>query len=177
MTLYSVDIQKKLGAEYWTNRYIVEASDLAAASAIGEDIVDAERSVHSELVNFDKLRTSTVTKNDNNYIIVPLTGVGVLGETNAPIPLFNAARVDFGTNQGRPSRKYLRPGVSATYVQGTNWNTALYNALVSYGQAIVSLVGLRDVDGQEFLNSTAFRAIAMRQLRRGTKRKTQPVIS
>ncbi len=177
MALYSIDIQKVLGAEYWTNRYIVEAADVAAAAVIGESIVTVERSVHSELVTFDKLRASSVIKGDTNYVIVPLSGVGVLGETQAPAPLFNVARVDFGTNQGRPSRKYIRPGVSATYFSGSNWNTALYNALVAYGQAIALLVGIRDVDGQPFLNSTAIRAIGMRQLRRGTKRKQQPVIS
>jgi hypothetical protein len=38
MALWQVDIEKLLEGEYWTNRYIVSALNLADAASLGDDI-------------------------------------------------------------------------------------------------------------------------------------------
>jgi hypothetical protein len=46
----------------------------------------------------------------------------------------------------------------------------------NYGQPVAAVPEYVDVDGQPILTSSVFKSVGMRQLRRGTKRRLQPII-
>jgi hypothetical protein len=174
---WHVDIQKKMGSEYWTNRYIVEATTKAAAVVIGQSIVDAELDVHTNYVTIDKYRVSDGLPNTDVYSIVTIgqTGVDVAGASY--LPLFNCVRVDFNVADGRPSRKYLRlPLLEDDVLNGELTSGKITAISTNYASVLFNLAGYVDVDGQTFTGFSVIPAVAMRQLRRGSKRRTEEVI-
>lgn len=180
MPLFVVDIQKRYVTEYWTNRYCVSAADLGAAETIATAIVACERAIHLSTVEFDKARVSDFNPATDTYSILTLGGVGgVAISSNQMMPLFNCVRVDFNVSGGgRPSRKYLRGCLHhADMAAAFEVTQARRDAvLLNYGTPMASQTGYVDVDGQEIIQAVVHRDVAMRQLRRGTRRRTEPVI-
>lgn len=183
MALYKLDIEKQLGSEYWSNRYFISAGTLAAANAQAPMILACEASFHRTAILFTKYRVSDTVPGTDNFIVTPANVNGILPKNGAFLPLFNVVRSDFRVEgTGRPSRKYYRIGLCAgdavadfqhdptirTLVQ-TNLNT-LITALNDNDTPIV------DADLQAWVSSTTFIDISMRQLRRGTKQRTQPIL-
>ena len=163
-----VDIQKRLGGEYWTNRYFLGVGSVGEAAGYVPDIVAFEKSIHSVQVLFDRARVSDGIPGTDTYVIVPLTGTGGVAVPEGPLPLFNVVRVDFGVGGGRPSRKYYRCGLGDNLTAGPNWQLELigdYQAAVN--TFVNGPVPYCDVDGQIIISGTVFQSIAMRQLRRG----------
>ena len=170
-----VDIEKLYQGEYWTNRYIVAAADLIAAQSIGSQIVGIERAIHLSPVLFTRYRVSDGVKDTDVYIVANLNLFGTGNLDNAAmLPLFNVLRVDFNTQGGgRPSRKYLRGVLQENNIAYNDINApALTNYNTNYATPLAALAGFVDVDGQEIVQGSAYPFVAMRQLRRGSKRKT-----
>lgn len=176
MPLFQLDIEKSYQGEFWTNRYILEATDVNATLGTANIIVDAEQDVHNNIINFTKYRVSDIVKGTDNYVIVPINSVGGRVSVGSILPLFNVARVDFGVGIGRPSRKYLRIGFTEADIDGSVIVPALVTALQNYGALLVSLAQFVDVDAQPITSSAVVGTLQMRQLRRGSRRRTQPVI-
>lgn len=177
MALFSLDIEKRLGNEFWTNRYVLNATDIAGAVSVGATIVGYEREVHFSHVTFNKYRVSTLAADDDVFTIVPLVGGGSIDAAGlTPLPLWNVARVDFGAATGRPSRKYLRMGLTENGVDGNVLTSSMLSVLNAYGAALVALDAYVDVDNQAIVSYAVFSLVAMRQLRRGTRRRTTPVL-
>lgn len=176
MPLFKVDIQKLYEGEFWTNRYIVNTSDIETAANVGAAIANFERNIHSSAVSFDRYRVSDNVPNTDVFYSFPLIGFGELQSASDPLPLFNVLRVDFGVGPGRPSRKYFRVGLGATWVQGSEWHTDLITAAQTFGSDLLGLGALVDPQGTPWISVAARRSIGMRQLRRGTRQRTQPVI-
>lgn len=177
MPLFSIDIEKFYLAEYWTNRYIVNAENLAVADTYGAQIVEFERAVHVSVVQFTKYRTADTVEGNDVYKINPLGVNGLRSATGAPLPLFNVVRCDFGVASGRPSRKYLRLPLMAGEVSGNTLITGLVGLInVDYVESLVDAGFYVDVDGQPILNGNTMLNVGMRQLRRGSKRKAAPVL-
>lgn len=183
MPLYQIDIEKKLGDEYWTNVYYVERDDLAAANTDAGFIAGAEANMHLVSVQFTKARIRSAIQGDEIYVTRPLNFLGTRSLENNPLlPLFNVIRVDFAAVSGRPSRKFYRACLLAGHLTGVG---NLTNAIILTAQgAVDGLFGaggmpgvpLRDVDGQALTSASVFQAVGMRQLRRGSKRRTTPVL-
>lgn len=177
MPIFQVDIQKNLDTEYWTNVYHVQAADRAEAATIADDILSAERSIHQTRVVFPSMRIAPYPgPSEGTIVVVGLTG----GAPNDPyLPLFNVLRVDFSTPVGRPSRKYYRipipESVQENGVLSTSFQTDFSTA---YNLAMAPLYGgqLVDVDGQPLTFGRLIPNVGMRQLRRGSKRRLEPVI-
>ena len=180
MPLYQLDIEKSLGTETWTNVYHVNAGNLESCrDAIGLISV-AEKTFHGTVVTFTRGRARTKIEGDDNYIIVPIGGQGArdLGQY---LPLFNTFNVLWGAAQGRPSRKYYRGPLSENdqaggVLQGTiatQINTALNGLINNMPDIGCELV---DVDGDVLLEASAQLVVGMRQLRRGSKRRLQPIL-
>jgi hypothetical protein len=176
--LVSLDIQKYLRGEYWTNRYILDIASTSAGSVPAGQIVTAERSITIVDVQFVSYRISSIATGDDDYVVVPLETPGQRAISTQALPLFDVLRVDFGVGQGRPSRKYLR-GVLSEQDQ-TNYGELEASAQTffstNYGQPVAAVPEYVDVDGQPILTSSVFKSVGMRQLRRGTKRRLQPII-
>lgn len=180
MPLYTVDIQKRQGTEYWTNRWVVSAPSLGQASVLGGEIAGYEQDIHTTNVILDRHRTRPLVAGGDNYIIVPIGFAGAYdgGALSSQIPLFNVVRVDWAVAEGRPSRKYFRTGLTETMVEGSNLVES-YRAFVDARMEAMrtALAGaLVDVDGQAINSATVFPAVGMRQLRRGSKRRLRPII-
>lgn len=180
MPRFQVDIEKRLGTETWTNIYYVEAATSQDAVAPAGAIVVQEQSFHATGVEFTRLRVRSVAVGDEDYQIVPIAQQGQRALLSAVLPLFNVLRCDFtALGGGRPSRKFYRGcigaddlGADGRLVEGVAAaaNTAL-TALVT------NLTGeLVDVDGQALIGATVFRVVGMRQLRRGSRRRLEPVL-
>lgn len=179
MAQFKIDIQKSFTGLFWTNRYIVEAADLAAAADVGETIMGAEQTLTISAFTMDKYRVSTGLVGDDSYVIVPVNEPGSREATGALLPLFNVARADFAPASGRPSRKYLRCGITADDLSALvtfALDAAFVSALQAYADALVALPEFVDPQGQTFITGSAVQLVAMHQLRRGSRRPTEPVI-
>lgn len=172
--LWTVDVEKMFLGEYWTNRYVVAAADLASASVIGNAIVGIERAILFTPVLVTKFRVSDGAPLTDIYQVFNVNAFGVAtGTPELMLPLFNVVRFDFNTaGGGRPSRKYFRGALSEG---GIIFNSIHPDALTflnaQYAQPLVDLAGFVDVDNQQITSGSAYPFVSMRQLRRGSKRK------
>jgi hypothetical protein len=177
MTLFKIDIEKHLFGEYWTNRYVVNYPTINDAYNGSAFILDVEQDVHYSAVDFTKLRVSDFIANNDTFITIPTGGSGRRTVTSDRLPLFNVVRVDFGAGFGSPSRKYLR----GILVEGDTSFNDLTPAFVTfmttnYVQQLVPHAPYVDVDGQDINTGTVWPLVAMRQLRRGSRRRAAPII-
>lgn len=178
--LYTCDVQKTQGGEYWTNRYVIEAGTIFEAQAQADLIPGAEQLFHTTNVTLDRYRVRPLTPGGDQYIIVALGASGAYngGALDTQLPLFNCVRADLPVNLGRPSRKYYRTGLTEGMVAGPQLENA-YRTVVDN-----ALEGLRntmagswvDPDAQTILSVSVIPFVAMRQLRRGSRRRTEPII-
>lgn len=180
MPLYTVDVQKVQGTEYWTNRYVISSATLGAAAIDAEPIIAAEQAIHTWNVRLDRYRVRPLAAGGDNYIIVPLGADGTYngGALASQLQLFNVVRADFAVAEGRPSRKYYRVGLTESMVAGPTLEET-YRALVDAALETMRLDmggAFVDVDGQAINGATVFPATGMRQLRRGSRRRLTPII-
>lgn len=178
MPLFQVDIEKELGGEYWTNRYVVSAATLLEAATVGDSIVTIERNIHRTNVLFTKMRAADFVPGNDQFVIHTINGYGDLDiVAGQMLPLFNVLRVDFNTSIGRPSRKYLRLPLYEGDIIDAAFNPGFLTTMdTEYCANMLLLAAFVDVDGQQFLSASAMPKVAMRQLRRGSRRRTQPVL-
>lgn len=177
MPLFQVDIQKELGGEFWTNRYTVNATDMNVAIDIGGEITALERAVHLAAVTFERYRVSVPGEENDMYSITLVEQPGLITVTAAILPLFCAVRVDFGTQFGRPGRKYLRGCLDEAQVVGSVLETATRGAVGTlYADELIGAGYVTSPSGALFLSASVKSPIAMRQLRRGSRRRTEPIL-
>lgn len=176
MPLFQVDIEKKLGSEFWSNRYIVEAPNIGEAGNFGLQIVAVERTIHSTLVAFTKLRTSSTAVGDGIYNITPLSGSGNRSVVGTQLlPLFNTLRVDIRAATGRPSRKYYRGVLTENDINGdavTESFSTLADDLDQLAGATPPAPRIVDPDGEVLSSPLVMPNVQMRQLRRSRRRRT-----
>lgn len=177
MTLYQIDVEKRFQTEYWTNVYHVNADTLSAASALADQIVAIEQSVHFSDVVFTKARTSTAAPNDTVYTTNTYNLAGLVGSTDDRLPLFNVIRVDFNVYGSRPCRKYLRCPVNEGIMgpAGSVSSGWISSMLANYVNPLVTL-GIVSPNGSAITSGNVSPLVGMRQLRRGSKRRAQPIL-
>lgn len=175
---FQIDVEKVLDNEYWTNRYLVDSASINDARIAGNAIVAAEQAITKSYVHFTKFRVSDFTPGNDNFIIVPIDEPGGLtGASTDYLPLFNVVRVDFQAPLGRPSRKYLKLPLVEGEVSNQQVSSGLIAGVESdYISALLAVDDFCDPDGQHFVTGTVNQAVAMRQLRRGSKRRTTSII-
>jgi hypothetical protein len=176
--LVSLDIQKSWGGEYWTNRYILDVVDIPSGVTVADSIVGWEKDITLNIIEFVSYRLSDMIPGTDSYLVVPLTGFGERSVASQGLPLFNVLRVDFGVGLGRPSRKYLR-GVLVESDQsalGQLETASITEFAAAYVAPLVAITQYVDVDGQPIISGAVHPKVGMRQLRRGSKRKLEPVI-
>jgi hypothetical protein len=177
MPLYQLDIEKAFGSEFWTNRYILNAASLSAAVASIGGVINAERNITDQNVSFTRCRVADLDPNTDQYTIVPLNQVGARANLTNLLPLFNVLRVDFGVAEGRPSRKYLRGVLVEGDIDFTTISTSALTFFdTNYVDLLVPFDSYVDVDGEPIISGSVYPQVAMRQLRRGSRRRTEPII-
>jgi hypothetical protein len=174
---YNVDVQKSRGGIYWTNRYQLERNEPGLTPAEVAAFRSAEGPIHATTVQFVSLRISDAVPGTDNFAVYPLTGTGGTPDGGTPLPGFCCLRVDIPVGFGRPCRKYYRVYVGEAQSNGQTWipeyvadTQALMNTLQS------TVAGLVDPQGNPWGVPVVKTVIQMRQLRRGSKRQTTPVI-
>jgi len=178
MALFSLDVQKTFRGLFWTNRYILELTGISDGDTAAAAIIEAERAITIPDVDFTSYRISDMVVGTDIFRVVPVNESGERVILTQALPLFDVLRVDFGTDVGRPSRKYLR-GVLAEGDQ-ENYGELIVGSLAefqtNYADAVLAVTEYVDVDGQAFVSAAPFSRVAMRQLRRGSRKRTEPVI-
>lgn len=181
MAIYEITLEKtQLNPQnqsiYWSNVYHCNAADLASAQSIANTVFTAERNIHAPAVTFTKFRVRPAVVGAQGAITTLNTAGTRTGVSGDYLPLYNTLRVDFNTAVGRPSRKYLRlPIFESDQSNGQLVAATMTQINTNYVTPIQSLTGLCDVDGEAFVSVVARSEVQMRQLRRGSKRKT-PVL-
>lgn len=178
MALWKVDIEKLWRNFYWTNRYMVQSPTLQEAHVNAQQIVEWERAITSNIVQFTKVRTSDIFKETDVFITSLPNSAGLwLSGSNQLLPLFACVRVDFSVGYGRPSRKFLRLVAGESDQDIGELNDARRSAIATaYAQPLVNATWFVDVDNERFTSATVARMLSGRQLRRGSKRKKEPVL-
>lgn len=175
MPLFNVDVEKRLNSEFWSNRYIVRATDLADANTFADAIVEAERAIHSSIVTFTRYRVSSALQGDGifNIVNIGLAGLRAIGN-NTLLPLFNTLRVDLNATAGRPSRKYYRGVLTEADIAGDAVTADFQSLLITLIDTLAtgSTNGIVDPDDQLLLNALVHPFVQMRQLRRSRRRRT-----
>jgi hypothetical protein len=172
---WAIDVEKELLGEYWTNRYIVVAPDLAGATAAGLSIATMERAFHKTPVLFTKMRASDGQTGTDIYSVQNLNYFGQQAANGEHLALFNVMRVDFNVSGGgRPSRKYYRCPIGEGEQASGKFLIEFLNGIAPSIQALVDFTPYVDVDGQPIVSGSVYPNVGMRQLRRGSKRATPP---
>lgn len=177
MPVWQIDVEKRLATEFFTNVYHVDQASQADAIDAANLIVQQERLLHHVDIIVTKYRIATYPGPSEGTIYA--VNLPCSGASGAYLPLFNVLRVDFAVGVGRPSRKYYRIAIAETSQENgefTNAELTAYQGVIDDLMAFGSSVGLVDVDSQPILSGNVFRQVGMRQLRRGSKRRLQPII-
>lgn len=176
MAVWQVVIEKQLGSEYWVNDYHIEAPDAIGASTQAGSIVAIERTVHSTLVGFTKYRIRPAGSSAQGTVYP----IGLPGQNNgigAYLPLYNTARIDMAPASGRVGRKYLKCPVSQAAQSDGAFNSGFLSYInTNYCQPLMALGYVCKDNGDLFVTAACQPAVQMRQLRRGSKRRLQPII-
>jgi hypothetical protein len=169
-----ITVQKAWQQRYWVNVYHLNVGLNDALDPLNA-IVAAERAVHNEAVLITTARAATVAPGDELYFTVPINQFGQKNSGNSQLlATFIAARVDFAAGAGRPSRKFLRGCLQEEDVAGWALNGPQANLFQTYGNAIVAIPEICDVDGEALTSAVMFPTITGRQHRRGSKKKSTP---
>lgn len=131
MSTYNIYVKKRSydGHEFG-NRYLVEADDLATATAAGTAIVARERDFHFNSVTFLYVRSSDITPNTDVFTTIPLDGTGFRETTSQRLPSILTVNMKIGVaGGGRPSRKFYHIGAGEEQQTDGKW-VASYLSLV-----------------------------------------------
>ena len=177
MPVYKVDIQFKLNTEYWTNVFYASHPSVFAAKLWVDNLVEAMQDSVQNSVIIDKARITPAPFVANTFTDYPI-GVNGTGGSTPPAPLFNVVRFVFGKAVGRGVSHYWRGGVTPSNIGADgNFSGAAQAFNTSKAEAIGALSPPPcDRQGNVYTTFSAAPTVGMRQLRRGSKRRTTPVI-
>lgn len=173
--IWQIDIEKSLGGERWTNVYFSNAASLAAAANVGTTIVNSEKLLHMNVVNFSQMRVRPYPALGAQGTVYQLGGTGSVTAFDY-LPLFAVGRVTLTVAAGRPSRKYYRmPIREDEQANGIFIASKVTSVNTTLGQ-MIQIAGLTDESGNAFVSATLVPEVGMRQLRRGSKRRATNVL-
>jgi hypothetical protein len=177
MAIYVVDTEKELNGEFWTNRYLIEAASLEDANTTGSQIISREIEFHYNPVLFTRYRVRDNNPGTDLFQTVPINQQGAKGLNNSQVlPLFNTLRIDFPAGVGRPSRKYYRGCLTELDINGANLDFNGVGLTIENALDQFVLYPLVDPQGSDLQRGVLWPRVQMRQLRRGSKRRTTPVL-
>lgn len=173
---HRLEIHKQLLSEEWTNAYLISGVDMDDAQDVADAILEFERRFHRDIVFFTYYLLSTLMVEDRIFRHIPINASGLLATgSNQYLPLYNTFRVDFGTLDSDPCRKYYRaPVLEAEQENGllASGEQAAKNTIIStYFFGSVAGDNLYTPAGNVVTSGTCFGQVQMRQLHRKRKKK------
>ncbi len=177
MPALSLDIEKSFAGEFWTNRYILNVPSFTEGKLVKDEIVALEKAIHTTIVNFERWRLSDFDPATDAYQTGIIGGTGSRATGTNIMPGFVVVRVDFEPESGRPSRKYLRYVGTESDANTDLWTDGFVLEIFNnYANPMLAVDEYVDVDLQTFLTTVVSRKVGMRQFRRGSRRRTEPVL-
>lgn len=173
MTLWDVAIKKQRVDEQWVNVYVINAPNVGAAVAVGQEIAILERAVHLVSVSFISVTAEPRTLPPGGGTVLALTGTGSVAVSTEELPLFNVVRVWLRPATGKPSQKYLRLPLRENDTTAMAVHATTAAAIdTSYAQQLLTIPELVDPQGQAFVSAGVAPLIGNRQL--SWKRRARP---
>ena len=176
MPVLQLDIEQKYSADYISNRYWILATDIPDGLSKGLVIANLHRTLFTSGFVVSGIRVSTPLEGDNLFGTMPLNLPGTRSTSGSPMPPWNRFRVDFQHGFKRPLRKFLIAPQTGD-ISGDSFQSATIAYVnENYCVPIVGLEYVVDRSGALVESASLNPVVGMRQLRRGSKRKTTPII-
>lgn len=172
-----LQVEKFLPAagEFWVNTYnLVAAWDSNVAFAAALAVVDAEQTLHLTNVIITKFRLSDDVPLTNNFRSTVVNRLGTRQIQGDLMPLFVTARLDLSTGVGYPNRKYYRGVLLESETTFTTFLQSFISTFGVFGDALLAIPELCTRNNVTFVQSRPALSPAMRQLRKGSKKKPIP---
>lgn len=174
---WRIEIVKQIGAEMWSNDYLTDDATIEDAQDLAALLQTWERNIHMSVVQFPYIRISTTIPGDRIFRHLD-TNLGGLVSTAEYMPLFNTLRVNFGTADSDPGRKYYRCPLAEGNQANGNLD-ALY--MGQLGTKITTFLVTPGVlphivtpKGNTVVSASIFPQVQIRQLHRRRKKKLVP---
>jgi hypothetical protein len=170
---YQLSIEKYYAGEYWVNRYFLSTLALTDARTAANAIAALERTLYSGYVVMTKMSISSTQQGDFVYETIVLNQPGGRDiALNQMLPLFVVVRVDFSVQASRPSRKYLRGVLIEPDINGVAIEPAIITMVnTNYATKMAAIADFVDPQGSDIVTGACHPQVAMRQLRRGSKKR------
>ena len=178
MPLYRLDIQKSDGAEFWTNRYFINADSFDGGLVVGRAIAEIERAIHVGYITFISQRVSTPVPDSPSQYLTQTLGFNGNRSYTGPVPLTVCARVELFKGPRRPDVRYFRGSCQAAdFASASVWKPSYVDFIqTTYCAALLDLDGVVDKGNLPYTSARLGVNISQHQLRAGTRRKQTPVI-
>lgn len=175
--VWRIQIQKSMLAEQWSNDYLTDDVLLNDAQDLASGLLAFEQNIHSSNVNFDFVRISSYVPLDRTFRHITINEPGDLAVADH-LPLYNTMRMDMGTTDSDPARKYYRcpvqEGWQASGVFTPTWLSGMAieitNGLVTPGL----LSHIVTTAGNTVVSAEIHPQVQMRQLHRRRRRPVTP---
>lgn len=173
---WRIEIFKTLGVETWANTYLTDDNTIDDAQDLAQSLITWEQHIHMAVINFDYALVSSYGAGRvfRHYVI----NEPGLYDNLAYIPLFNTVRIDMGTDDADPARKYYRcPVAEANQNEGlleSTYISALNSLITTYLVTPGVLGHLVTTKGNTVVNAVVHPQVQMRQQHRRRKKKVLP---
>lgn len=172
--LWRIETVKQLGLEVWSNDWLTDDATIENAQDLAAVLQTFERNIHMAVVTFLYIRVSSYIPGDRTFrhLETNLPGLITTGEY---LPLFNTVRMNLGTANSDPGRKYFRCPINESNTGNgailpayiTTLNTAINTHLITTN----ALTHLVTPKGNRVTNATIYPFVQMRQLHRRRRKK------
>lgn len=170
MPVFKVEIVKAavagFEADSWRNVYHLNAASVGDASALADNLVNAETAIMSEDFAIVQKRVSDPAKVEPT-LTTNLTGVqGDQVYAGGTLPLWNVCVVNFrDASGGRQERKYYRLGFGEGAVDGNVLTTTTLDLIQAVIDELVSItIALCSPSGDTIVEGVVDSRVGMRQL-------------
>lgn len=174
LPLWRIEIHKELNNEEWTNDYLTSDLTIDDAQDLAAVLQTFERNIHTTAVQFTYIRVSSYVKFDRTFRHLT-TNLPGLQEAVDYLPLFNTLRLNLGTADSDPGRKYYRTPVPESQQSNGVFNPAYITSLNglanTYLVATDALEHLVTPKGNQVTSAVFYDRVQMRQLHRRRKKK------
>lgn len=177
--IWRIEIVKSYQGEQWANDWMTDTADMLEAQDLASGLIAFERHIHQIRVNFDYVLISSVQLADRVFRHLALNQPGQF-VNDEYLPLFNTVRMDMGTADSDPCRKYFRIPIGENRITNGELNVDYIALLQGYVTSdLVTPLLLEAIvtgKGDKVVSANIFPRVQMRQLHRRRRPKLPPVI-
>lgn len=174
---WRIQTQKRLGAEVWQNDWLTDDVTIEDAQDLAALILTFEQNVHGSNVIFEFILISSTIKFDRRFRHLTINEPGLQPNTTY-LPLYNTLRLDLGTAESDPARKYLRAPVREDQQENGVIIPSTLGFLNGYANDLLVVTNVVDhlvtTKGNRVTSALFYDRVQMRQLHRRKRKKVTP---